>query len=110
MKGTTGHDDNNFTTENNTMAAKFNLGTVTATPAVLDCLSESGQTPGEFLARHQCGDWGDLDDEDKRLNDEALVDGSRILSAYKLATGQRIWIITEVGRTLTTILRPEDYR
>ena len=38
---------------------------------------------GEFLARHVTGDWGDLDDEDRSLNDAALIDGSRILSAYK---------------------------
>ena len=41
------------------------------------------------------GDWGDLDDEDKSLNDAALIDGSRILSAYVTRKGERIWVITE---------------
>ena len=52
-----------------------------ATPGALHALHEAGQSAGEFLARHVTGDWGDLDDEDKSLNDAALIDGSRILSA-----------------------------
>ena len=51
----------------------------------------------EFLARHVTGDWGDLDDEDRSLNDAALIDGSRILSAYQTRKGERIWVITEAA-------------
>ena len=56
---------------------------------------KSGQTPEVFLEKHVQGDWGQVDDEDKRANDQALVDGSRILSAYKTLLGVKIWIITE---------------
>ncbi len=64
--------------------------------------------------RHLSGDWGDLDQEDCQLNDAALVDGSRLLSAYVTRKNERLWIITEAaddeGRRLaTTILKPEDY-
>ena len=67
-----------------------------------------------FLNRHITGDWGDLDDEDKRLNDEALKDGSRLLSAYTLKSGARIWVITEAvsddgKRASTCVLLPENY-
>ena len=60
------------------------------------------------------GDWGDLDDEDRNLNDAALIDGSRILSAYTTRKGERIWVITEavneVGlRYCTVVLKPEEY-
>ena len=53
-------------------------------------------------------------DEDKRLNDQALVDGSRLLSAYRTLKGERIWIITEaVGddgkRSASTLLLPSQY-
>ena len=41
------------------------------------------------------GDWGDLDEEDQPVNDAALIDGSRILSAYVTRKGVRIWVITE---------------
>ena len=63
----------------------FSLGRIVATPGALESLRDAGQAPGEFLARHASGDWGDLDGEDKGLNDAALVDGSRILSAFEEA-------------------------
>jgi hypothetical protein len=74
---------------------KFSLGRIVATPGALEALAAAGQSAGEFLARHVVGDWGDLDDEDRKANDAALVDGSRILSAYQTKKGERIWIITE---------------
>ena len=77
-------------------------------------MEESGQSPGYFLDRHVQSDWGEVCDEDKRLNDEALVSGGRLLSAYRTLRGVRLWIITEaVGddgkRAASTILKPEEY-
>jgi hypothetical protein len=54
------------------------------------------------------GNWGDLDAHDKEMNDRAIVDGSRIFSAYHLSSGIKIYIITEADRTATTILLPEE--
>ena len=93
---------------------KFDLGQVVATPEALRLLEESGQSPGFFLDRHVQGSWGEVNAEDKRLNDQALVDGSRLLSAYRTLKGERIWIITEATgddgkRSATTILRPDQY-
>jgi len=93
---------------------KFPLGQIVATPGALEALQESGQTPAEFISRHSQCDWGNLSDDDKRLNDEALIDGSRILSAYKTDLGTKIWIITEATddsgqRMATTVLLPEEY-
>lgn len=89
--------------------AKFKLGQVVATPAALEALAASGQDGAFFLDRHIQGDWGDVDAEDQQANDEALVDGERILSAYKTLLGVRIWIITEADRSSTTILLPDEY-
>jgi hypothetical protein len=75
----------------------FKLGQVVATPGALEALAKAGQQPWELLAQHVRGQWGDLDDEDRRLNDEAVKDGSRLLSAYTLKTGQKAWVITEAG-------------
>lgn len=93
---------------------KFSLGQVVATPAALEALEESGQQPWDFLARHVRGYWGDLCDDDKLLNEEGLTDGSRLLSAYQTAKGERLWIITDAAddfgtRCVTTILLPTDY-
>jgi hypothetical protein len=61
------------------------------------------------LAKHHSGDWGEVDAEDRRLNDQALMDGSRLLSAYTTLKGRKLWVITEADRSVTTILRPEEY-
>lgn len=53
--------------------------------------------------------WGDLCDEDKKLNDDAVAHGGRILAAYSDVNGTKFWIITESDRSSTTILLPEDY-
>lgn len=87
----------------------FKLGQVLLTPGALDLLQASGQSPWVFLARHLRGDWGDLDAEDKGLNDEAIRDGNRILSSYTASTGAKLWVITEADRSATTILLPEEY-
>ena len=94
---------------NETTKVKFHPGQIVATPGAIDAIREAGQTPHEFLVRHLSGDWGELDQEDRQLNDAALIDGSRLLSAYTTAKNERLWIITEAaddqGRCLcTTIL------
>lgn len=87
----------------------FKLGRVVMTPGAAEVLEASDQSPWCFLIRHIAGDWGDLDAEDKQLNDEAIQDGSRILSAYTTANGSKLWVITEANRSSTAILLPEEY-
>jgi len=94
---------------NETTKAKFHPGQIVSTHGALEALQAAGQQPHEFLVRHLSGDWGDLDDEDRQLNDAALVDGSRLLSAYVTRKNERLWIITEAAdderrRLCTTIL------
>jgi hypothetical protein len=93
---------------------RFEPGQLAATPGALQALKQSGQTANFFLDRHATGDWGELDQEDWALNDRALKDGSRILSAYRTLKGKKLWIITEAAdndgkRAATTILLPEEY-
>ena len=90
-------------------SAPFPLGRVVATPGALGALEEAGQTPLEFLARHARGDWGELDEHDRQENELSLVHGFRLLSAYSLSNGTRIWIITEADRSATTLLLPSEY-
>ena len=81
------------------MMIKFDPGQIVATPGAIEALQAAGQQPVEFLRRHVAGDWGNLDDEDKALNDSAILDGSHLLSAYSTAKGERIWIITEASKS-----------
>ena len=91
------------------MKAKFPLGQVVAPPGALDALEDTGQSPLEFLDRHVHGDWGELSEEDRQENEFSLREGFRLLSAYRLTDGTKIWIITEADRSATTILLPEEY-
>ncbi len=87
----------------------FTLGQLVATPGALDALAKAGQSPLEMLCRHARGDWGEVCPEDWQLNDEALENGERLLSAYTLANGEKIWIITESDRSASTVLLPDEY-
>lgn len=80
-----------------------------ATPNALECLANANEDAMPYLQRHAVGDWGDLCFDDKAENDLSLEQGFRILSAYHLQNLEKIWIITEADRSVTTILLPEDY-
>jgi len=84
----------------------FELGRTVATPVVLQTL-----TPDELfrlLQRHSCGDWGDMSEEDRRENELALKEGLRIFSSYQVR-GEKVWVITEADRSITTVLLPDEY-
>jgi hypothetical protein len=87
----------------------FQLGRIVATRGALQALEASGQHPLEFLQCHANGDWGELDDEDKRENEFSVRNGFRILSAYTTNAGDKLWIITEADRSATTFLLPSEY-
>ena len=97
------------------MPPKFSPGQVVATPAALQAIEESGQTPEFFLDQHVHGQWGAVCGEYWRANDRALADGSRILSEYLTLKGVRIWILTEAvgddgNRPSSAILLSSEYR
>jgi hypothetical protein len=99
------------------------LGRLVVTRAV-DELMQSNPQFSHFvklcLGRYLAEDWGKLPEEDKKSNDEAVKSGERILAAYPLPEGltgrnmfggteERIWIITEWDRNVTTVLFPGEY-
>lgn len=90
-------------------APKFALGQTVITPGAMVALAFNNITPHMLLHRHSHGDWGDISADDKALNDQAIKDGGRILSAYTLADEQMVWIITESDRSASTILLPSEY-
>jgi hypothetical protein len=87
----------------------FSLGQLVSTPGALEALAANEQSPAEFITRHLKGDWGTLNQEDKNENDRSVRDGDRLLSAYVLKDGTKIWIITEADRSSTCVLLPEEY-
>ena len=94
----------------------FRLGQLVATPGAIEVMERLGIDPPGLLARHVTGDWGDIDPEDRGLNEQAVRDGSRIFSVYGArGSDDCLWVITDTEaddagtRLATTILRPEDY-
>ena len=92
---------------------KFSLGQLLATPgafrrcrrAAKPQRSSSAATPTPIGAKSAT--------RIRRLNDQSLIDGSRLLSAYRTANGTKLWVITEAAdddghRMATTILLPEN--
>ena len=93
--------------ENASERPKFSLGRTVMTRAASVALSQADVM--KALVRHARGDWGDIDPEDVGLNDQALIEGERLLSVYTAENGTRFWVITERDRSATTVLLPEDY-
>jgi hypothetical protein len=93
---------------------KFALGRVFLTPGAqrlfrADSPETSSAVVVALLRRHSSGDWGEMDGHDTAVNNRAVEEGGRLHSAYTLATGEKVWIITEADRSVTTILLPDEY-
>ena len=93
---------------------KFQLGALVMTRSVSELMSDSDFHPVHYVARHVRGDWGDLSDDSKLQNEEHLANGGRLLSSYNVSLAnspevEKIWVITEHDRSVTTILLPSDY-
>jgi len=87
--------------------AKFRCGRILTTPNALSRLTREEISLG--IRRHQAGDWGDVDETDRRANERALIEGTRLFSIYQSAHGIAFWITTEANRSITTVLLPKDY-
>ena len=104
-------------------AARFSMGQIVATPGALQLLQETGFSAAALISRHVHGSWGDLCEEDRAENEFAVSRRLRILSCYRLVDAVRLvetpldkrsalptlWIITEADRSVTTLLRPDEY-
>ena len=103
--------------------ARFPLGQIVATPGALELLQETGFSAAALISRHVHGSWGDLSEEDRAENEFAVTRRLRILSCYRLVDAARLaatplekrsalptlLIITEADRSVTTLLRPDEY-
>jgi len=88
---------------------KFPLGRTVITRGADEAFQRTGEDVAAFLRRHNGGDWGEMGKEDVEVNEEGLRDGQRLMSAYYLKDGTKIWIITEWDRSVTTLLLPDEY-
>lgn len=89
--------------------ALFDLGQTVITYGAKEALEDANQLPIEFIRLHQSGDWGIVCKDDAEENEFSLKNNFRLLSAYRTAKGEKLWIITEADRSVTTILLPSEY-
>lgn len=94
---------------------KLELGRVVITAGANNLVAEDTDFAKHVVrsfSRYRAHDWGDLCAEDRVMNDKALASGEdRIFAAYEYPNRPewKIWIITEWGRSATTILFPSEY-
>lgn len=91
---------------------KFDAGKIYLSREVNDMVAANedfAKFVHKSLARHLGGDWGEMEEEDKQTNEEALLAGLRLFSAYETKPLEKIWIITEADRSVTTVLLPSEY-
>jgi hypothetical protein len=93
--------------ETSTCLKRFPFGQTVITSNALTRLH--AEDVHQALGRHARGDWGEVCPEDAKENEDALLEGCRLLSAYTDRNGTKFWIITEAGREATTVMLPEDY-
>ena len=84
------------------MATLFTLGEIVIRPRAALLLQNLGMNSASLFLRHVTGDRGDVSDDQRRVNEEAVREGGRILSVY--GTGStRLYVITEADRSSTLI-------
>ncbi len=90
---------------------KYTLGKLVMTKAVHERMilnSDFATGVLSSLQRYINGDWGDLCDSDKAENEKAIKENERIFALYNIGN-EKIYIITEWDRLVTTILFPYEY-
>lgn len=87
----------------------FPLSRLVATPGALSLIRRTGEDllPA-LLECHRSGDWGEVPAEVARENEFSMRHGFSIISSYRVA-GERLWIITEWDRSVTTLLLRSEY-
>ena len=74
-----------------------------------EIIPDSWEDELERMLNRHIGDWGDMDQSDQELNDNALKGRTSLFSAYHTSDGTQVWVITEWDRSYTKVLLPDDY-
>jgi hypothetical protein len=86
----------------------FELGQIVGSRPAIAHFKRAGEDSSAYIFRHHTGDWGELDEYHKKMNEDAIDSGDRILSAYTVA-GERVYIITWGNRAATIVMLAREY-
>jgi hypothetical protein len=87
--------------------SRLRMGELVVTRRAMETLTSNDIV--RSLTRHLSGDWGELDEHDWIVNEDAMEFGGRVMSRYSSENGTVFWIATECDRSATTIFLPEEY-
>ena len=85
------------------------LGRIVLTRSAAQALRDAGDSAITYIRKHARLDQGALCDDDYKANLWALRNDGRIFSSFVLASGEKLWVITEADRSSTCLLLPSDY-
>lgn len=91
---------------------EMNIGQILVTKGVSELARENKQFASfvqTSLDRYRKGDWGNMSDKDKRLNDLSEETGRLVLCSYESDIFPEIWITTTPDRSYSTVMFPEEY-
>lgn len=88
----------------------FNIGEIVVTHGINEAMTENSRFAAEVnlsLQRYAVKDWGNLDDEDKQTNEEALKypDDLYLLAAYETCKGKSGSLLIAYRRMPETMLQ-----
>jgi predicted transcriptional regulator len=89
----------------------INIGQVLMTRGVADLAGDNQEFAlfvRKSLDRYRRGDWGNMSDEGKFLNNRFLEKNMRLFSSYGSEKFPEIWITTEPDRSFSTIMFPDE--
>ncbi len=100
---------------------RFALGTVIVSPEAEKVFQEKGLTVEPFLSRHQQGDWGEVNEVRRTINEKHLQNGAILRSQYRIdeeiiliieTAGDRsdtaVWLKSETSLIETDLLEGYD--
>lgn len=79
---------------------RFEPGVLVVTPGIANARERGIINVAALSKRHFSGDYGDIEDDDKRANERIIKDGSRIVSGYDTNAGKVIIADAESERTV----------
>ncbi len=85
------------------MSNPLALGEVVVTPTVNELLARCGQTIDALLERHRSGDWGDVSDEQRQINEQAADHAYCVVSTYNTGEGASVMVFTKADRSCTMV-------
>jgi SAM-dependent methyltransferase len=89
---------------------KFELGAVKVSPAASGMLARNDLDLKTYLARHQQGDWGEVDPSRRWRNEWALAHLGTIRSTYPLGDEVSLLVNTAADRSGTWVMLGSEYQ